>query len=84
MVMFKVGDIIKAKMDVAEDQYAGCKGTIVYDKMMELALTKRFKIVGETKTHYEVLHVGENVQNSHPRTEVHELFELANDSEPSS
>lgn len=56
--MFKIGDVLKARMDVAEDQYEGCKGTTVYNQMMELARTKRFKVVGINATQYVIRHLG--------------------------
>ena len=83
--MFNIGDILKARMDVAETQYGGFKETNrpVYNKMMELAFTKRFEVVGKSPVEYQILHVGENVQNAHPLNEVHENMVLANDEEES-
>lgn len=79
--MFNVGDVLKARMDVAEDQYEGCRGTTVYNKMMELAKTKRFKIMGVTQTHYVVRHLGTDplVERPEDKNEVHTLFELDNE-----
>ena len=79
--MFNVGDIIKVKLDVAHEQFQWCQNTTVYTNMMKLATEKRYKIIGDSGPEYEILHVGFNVQNSHPKAEIHELFELANDDE---
>ncbi len=75
---FKVGDILKAKMDVAESVYEGCRGTIVYEKMMELARTKRFEVIAAAGTSYALRHLGTDplVETQHDKQEVHDYFTL--------
>jgi len=74
--MFKIGDILKTNMDVAEQQYEGCKGTTVYESMMELANTKRFEIIGDNGSQYVVRHLDTDpiVETYSDKNEIHSLF----------
>lgn len=74
---FKVGDVLKTRMDIAEDVYEGCKGTTVYDKMMELARTKRFEVIADNGTQYVLRHLGTDplVELPYDRDEVHSYME---------
>jgi hypothetical protein len=75
--MFKVGDILKTRMDVAESVYEGCRGTTVYETMMELARTKRFEVIGDQPGIYVIKHldVDPPVELHSNKNEVHAHFE---------
>lgn len=79
--MFKVGDILKAKMDVAEEVYEGCRGTTVYKKMMHLAETKRYEVIGDAGSAYVIRHLETDplVETTHDKNEVHDYFMLDED-----
>lgn len=74
--MFKIGDILKTNMDVAETQYEGCRGTTVYTTMMELAKSKRFEIIGDNGSQYVIRHLGTDpiVETYSDKNEIHGLF----------
>lgn len=76
--MFEVGDILRAKMDIAEQVYEGCKGTSVYKKMMYLAETKRYEVIGVVGSAYVLRHLKTDplVEAQHDKNEVHTYFEL--------
>lgn len=76
--MFKIGDVIKARMDVAESAYEGCKGTTVYDQMMHLAQTKRYEVLNVMQGQYMLRHLDTDplVELAHDKGEVHAYFEL--------
>lgn len=80
--MFKTGDILKAKMDVAESVYEGCRGTTVYSTMMELAKTKRYEVLNVINGQYVIRHLGTDplVESQHDKNEVHSYFELDSES----
>lgn len=74
--MFKVGDILKTNMAVAEDQYEGCKGTLVYNQMMELADKHRFEVIGVGALDYTIKRLDDNQQFTNPKSEIHSYFVL--------
>lgn len=76
--MFRIGDIIRARLDVAEEVYEGCRGTTVYKKMMHLAKTKRYEIIGDAGSAYVIKHLYTDplIESTHDKSEVHEYFIL--------
>lgn len=74
--MFEVGDVLKADMNAAEEAFEGAKGTNVYDKMMELARTKRLKVVSVTVNSYTLRHLDEDPprDSTHDANETHSYF----------
>lgn len=76
--MFTVGQIIKARLDVAEDLYDGCKGTTVYDNMIAAAKKYRFKIIAEDAATYTLERTDDVAQVTYDRTEIEQMFELDN------
>jgi hypothetical protein len=77
--MFKVGDILKANMDEAELQYEGCKGTAVYETMMERAEKWRFKVLEDLGSMYKICRVHDKQTADVPKSEVHQNMVLAKD-----
>ena len=76
--MFKTGDVLKTKMDIAETVYEGCKGTTVYNQMMELARTRRFEVLNVVGSTYVLRHLDTDplVELAHDKAEVHQYFEI--------
>jgi hypothetical protein len=77
--MFKVGDILKANIDKAEEQFGGARGTTVYTTMIELAKMHRFEVLGVDQFTYKLKRLVDGAQNTWTVQEVHENLVLAND-----
>ena len=77
--MFKVGDKLKANMDEAELQYEGCKGTTVYNTMMERAEKWRFEVLEDTGSNYKLKRLHDNQIAEVPKAETHSSMVLAKD-----
>jgi hypothetical protein len=72
--MFNVGDRIRVNLQVAKDQYEGCKGTTVYDNMMKLAKETVFKVVEKDANNYVIEREKDNERLTSSRNEVNASF----------
>ena len=82
--MFKIGDILKIRMDVAEDQYNGCKGTIVYEKAMRDAENFRFEVLDVLPNIYKMKRIHDKKEGDWDKTLVESSLELATESSSAS
>ena len=77
--MFKIGDILRVNLAVAQQQFADYKDTQPYHKMMEAAEKHRYEVVGETSKEYQLKRIEDNQPYVSPKSEVHSNFVIAQD-----
>jgi hypothetical protein len=82
--MFKVGDILKANMNEAEEQYQGCKGTTVYNTLIKRAENYRFEVIGVTPGDYTLRRLSDGKENVWSKNQVHSDLVLAEKEESES
>ena len=73
--MFKIGDLLKIKMDQFEYQYGGCANTTVYKTLKKTAEQYRYKVLSKTAGSYE-LERSDGQVDTKSIQEVHQLLEL--------
>jgi hypothetical protein len=75
MPKFNVGDKIRVNMTLAEDCFEGCKGTTVYNTMIEKARKHRFEVLDNNNGFY-LLKRDDGQAISESADEVESYFEL--------